>query len=156
MGVNKYRLVGSVAPGSRIERVDVEPARTEIVDDQPVQVPAKVLVLDEARAADGVELTQQQHSVLSQHVVLELVNESQEGDLPDFVDQPLDPPRVSESTVGFTGTSPDLEGSSKEELLTEVDRVRGLYHGALSEVKGNSSKEEIKGALFEFYNTHEV
>jgi hypothetical protein len=153
---NKYRLVGSVGPDSRVDRVEVEPARAVPNDDGSVtQYPAKVLELDEARASEGVELDQEQASKLQQYVVLEQVTEDT-GDLAPVVDQPLNPPQTSSSTVGLTGTTPDLESASKEDLLAEVERVRGLYPGALPEVKGNDSKESIKGALSEFYVNHEV
>lgn len=146
---DKYRFVGSVAPDSRPDRVEVEPATAED--------PAVVLELDENRLFEGTELSPEQVDKLSQYIILERVTEPVGEDLDLMVDQPLAEPRASTSTAGFIGTTPDLESLDRQGLLDEVSRVRGLYgENAVPNAKGNSSKDEIKSALSEFYATHEV
>jgi hypothetical protein len=135
----KYRLVGSQDPASRIDRVLVESPTPDNPD-------GKVLEL----GGPAVELSAEQVAKLSNYARIEPSDDIPLDEL--VVDQP-GVNRTSQSTdvPPDPGTTPDLDSLSHEELVSEVERVRGRHAGALSDVNARSSKQELRKALNDHY-----
>lgn len=120
-----YRHVGFVDQSSRPERVEVEAPTAE-------NPKGKVLILD----GDPVELSDDQVTKISQWVRLQPVDAEEATDhAQQTIDQPVNPPMLSQSTDGNTGTSPDfdeMELKGVKEYLSEND------------VSGRSTKDETE------------
>lgn len=136
---DRYRLVGSVEPGSRIDQVDVGDGVVLTLHDPAI-----------GRVGNVEELDSEQVDRVRRYVILEQVDED---DVP-LSEQAVDQPGVnrdSTSTQGRTGNVPDIDSMNGTELRAEVDRIREITPGALPEIKGNSKNEEIQGALKNYY-----
>jgi len=135
-----YRLTGSQDPASRIDRVLVEAPTEESPE-------GKVLELD----GPAVELSDDQYSKLAAYVRLEPVKAQEEPE-PQIVDQPgVGISSRSTAVPPETGTTPDVDKLSKDELMHELERVRAQDSDALQDVSEKSNKEDLRKALRDYH-----
>src|SRR3954468_7460216 len=136
----EYRLTGAQTPAGRIDRVAVESPSEDFPE-------GKVLEL----GGNPVELSDEQVSVLSNHVRLEPVKAA--GDVvPQIVDQPgVAQPSQSTDVPPDPGTTPQISGLNKEELVAELGRVRSQDPAALPDLTERSSKEDLRTGLSDYH-----
>lgn len=155
---NLYRLVGSVEPGSRIDRVEVESPSADYPQ-------GKVLELHDpaqGRIGNVVELDPDQTDKLSNYVELEQVTQEQVDN--EALGVPIDQPdldRSSDSTddppqTGHVPTEDEVNAMSKDALDAEIASVRARNPTALDTIKGNATNEDKRAALLDYYQIQGV
>jgi len=135
-----YRLVGSQAPDSRIDRVLVESSSEEYPG-------GKYLV----KNGEPVELNDDQVAKLGAFVRLEAVKSDSEATV-QLVDQPfVERESTSTDVPPRLGTTPDVNTLNKDELELEVARERASNPDAFASLSARPSKEELQKALRKHY-----
>lgn len=135
-----YRLVGAQNPADRIDQVLVESASEDYPD-------GKVLALD----GPALPLSDDQYAKLSRFVRLEPVKPDRTPDL-QIVDQPgVEVESLSTDEPPDPGTTPDIDGLSKGELVAELDRVRATDPTALPDMSERSNMDDLKRALNDYH-----
>lgn len=136
-----YVLEGASDPASRIERVIVESPSADAPE-------GKVLLLD----GEPKPLSSEQVMRLSAYVRLRETDAPNQGEAVQWVDQPgVELPSRSTDRPPQPGATPDLGAMGRDELRDEVARVRQADQGALDDLKGNASMDDMRRALREHY-----
>jgi hypothetical protein len=135
-----YRLVGSQNPADRIDRISVESPSDEYPE-------GKTLELN----GEPVELDNDQVAKISAFARLEPVDAS-DPEEPPVVDQAgVDRTSMSTDRPPDTGTTPDLDSLSQDELFAQVEIERRRSGAALPDVNARSSKQDLRRALNDHY-----
>lgn len=137
-----YRLVGSQAPDSRIDKVLVESSSEDFPD-------GKYLIRD----GEPQELTDEQVIKLGAFVKLEPVKASKQQPIePPIVDQPgVERPSLSTDIPPNPGTTPDIGSLNKDELEAEIARVRAQDPETFEGLSARPSKDELQRTLRQHY-----
>jgi hypothetical protein len=135
-----YRLVGSQDPANRIDRWEVESPSEDFPD-------GKILTLN----GPAVELSDEQYNIGARFLHLEPVPADQFAEF-NFVDQPgVERESLSTDVPPDPGTAPDVDSMSKQQLVSELERVRRTDPNAASGVEATANKEDLAKALRSYH-----